>query len=115
MMNLLSEHWGTIAGFASSIVAWIAGREMTKTQLKKQQAEASMSEMQSIRSNFETYQALLDDFKMRFNDALARSEDDLARVRTLNEELRRVIADQEKYIKRLKTKLEKYEKLEGQD
>lgn len=115
MTQFLLEHWNSILAVLGPITAWIAGRKMQKIQIKKEEAESDISQIRVLAENLKMYQELLDDAEARFKAVRIELENELAEMKILNQELRKVISEQEKYIKKLKLKIDNYEKLEGQN
>lgn len=114
-MEFFVKYWEVLFAILSPIAAWVVGRRRKEAQLKKEQAEAKELELGSVSSNFKIYQDVINDLEVRFKKRIEELEADLERMKTLNEELRKMLSGQEKYIKRLTAKVEKYEKLENQD
>lgn len=116
MTDFILKNWEAISiSIAGPILTWFASRKIQAAQLKQTNAEADVAELKGIESNFDLYQKLIDDLNTRFQTRVSELEDDLERMKVINEEMRRVISDQEEYILQLKQKIETYEGLEEQD
>lgn len=119
-MDFILQHWIQVVGVVvTPIITWILGRKQLKLELEKKEAEVKDVEIRNLATNFEVYQGVIDNLKGIIDDLEGRCktrvselEEDLEKMRVLNEELRRAIHNQEKYIKKLQGKLETYEKLE---
>lgn len=99
--------------FITLLGGWYFDRKKLNSQLKQSQSETTASDLGNISKNFEVYQSIINDLELRFKTRILELEEDLSKIKVLNEELRKVISDQEKYIKKLQKNLDKYEKLEG--
>jgi uncharacterized coiled-coil protein SlyX len=112
-MNYIIEHWETIALIVTPILAWFAGdKKIFKNKVELSNEEVKSAELNNITVNFKVYQDLITDLENRFKNRIFELEEDLNKMKILNEELRKAIGNQEKYIKKLQNKLEDYEKLE---
>lgn len=111
-MNFILQNWEIIMAIIGPIAGWCGNRAYKKNQLKKEKAQTTEVELNTISTNFKVYQDLINDLESRFKSRIEELELDLAKMKTLNKELRTAISDQETYIKKLKKKLEEYEKLE---
>lgn len=115
-MKFITENFSTIIlPFITLMGGWLGNRGMQKWKGKHAKNEATGGELNNITKNFELYQKLIDDLDVKFKNRILDLEDDLERVKTLNEELRKTVSNYEKYIKKLKLKLTNYEELGGQD
>ena len=115
MIDLITEHWDKVVAGIGAVAAFFAGRKQKQIAIKKSKAELEGVEVKGVAQNVELYQALIDDLSKRFQSRVDELEDDLERIKSLNEELRKAISDQEVYIKKLKRKIQEYEELEEQD
>lgn len=112
-MKFVIENFQTLfLPLITLIGGWIGSKELQKYKNKQAKSEATNSELNNISRNFEVYQTLIDDLENRFKSRITELEEDLEKVKTLNEELRKTISNYEKYIKKLKLKLAEYEELE---
>lgn len=95
-------------------VAWFVGdQKILKNKAKLSEEQVDSAKLGNITANFKVYQDLINDLEDRFKKRIDELEIDLEKMKTLNQELRRAISNQEKYIKKLQEKLDSYEKLEG--
>ena len=112
-MNTISDNFtNIILPLITLIGGWIGNKELHKWRNRNAKNEATDGELNNISKNFEVYQKLIDDLENRFKSRILDLEEDLEKVKTLNEELRKTVSNYEKYIKKLKLKLTKYERLE---
>jgi vacuolar-type H+-ATPase subunit I/STV1 len=113
MTNFLIENWQAIIGIIGIAGAWFGGKKhLLNNQVRQTQAEVTGTNIENVTATLEVYKGALDDLEIRFKNRIADLEDDLEKMQVLNNELRKVIAGNERYIKKLQSKLEKYEKLE---
>lgn len=101
--------------FITLIGGWIGNRELHRWKTKQEKNKADNTELNNISENFRIYQNLINDLETKFKSRISELEEDLEKVKVLNEELRRTISSYEKYIRKLKLKLAKYEELGEQD
>lgn len=113
MQELLNENWKfVLTVIILPLVTWFAGRKhLMYSNIKKSQAEVTEAELGNITSNFKVYQDLINDLERRFKVRIQELEEDIAKIKLLNEELRKQISSQEKYIKKQQEKIDNYEKL----
>lgn len=113
MVNYIIQHWETISLIVLPILAWFAGdKKIFKNKVELSNEEVKSAELNNITSNFKVYQDLITDLETRFKNRILELEEDLNKMKVLNEELRKALGNQEKYIKKLQAKIETYEKLE---
>lgn len=116
MEEFLSNNLQFLIGTIGVIIAWFVGKkDLLKKKVKLSQAEVESQEIENVTKNFKVYQDLITDLENRFKGRIDELKLDLQIIKDLNLELRKVISNQEKYIKKLKIKIEKYEKFEQED
>lgn len=114
-MEFILANLNYITPIITALVAWFASRKLKKAELKEVENRGLGGELDNISQNFKVYQGLINDLEGRFKGRITELELDLERFKILNEELRTAVARQEEYISVLREKLDKYEKLEGQN
>ena len=112
MIHYITENWETIALIVGPLLAWFAGdKKIFKNKVVLSNEEVKSAELNNITTNFKVYQDLITDLENRFKNRILELEEDLNKMKVLNEELRKALGNQERYIKKLQVKLESYEKL----
>jgi len=116
MLEFLEKNIQWIIMTGGIVVAWFVGKkDLLKSKVKLSQVEIEAQEIENVTSNFKVYQDLITDLEDRFKSRIDDLELDLEKFKDLNLELRKIIANQERYNKKLQTKLDKYEKLEEEN
>ena len=115
MKEFLIQNWAIIVTLIIvPVLSWFGGRKhLLSSQIDQSQAQVTSTNIDNVTATLEVYKDALDDLEVRFKNRIADLESDLDRMSVLNTELRKVISGNEKFIKRLQNKLDKYEKLEG--
>lgn len=109
-MEFILTHWEKLMAPVTGIAVWYYTKRTTqKSNEAIVAAEATSAHLGNITSNFKVYQELINDLEERFKKRIEDLEEDLDKMRVLNEQLRKAIAGQEKYINKLLTKLGNYE------
>jgi len=103
--------WSPLVGIT---VWYFTKRNLQKTSEDKSRASVTGDNLGNITVNFKVYQDLINDLEERFKKKINDLEEDLNKMKILNEELKRAISNQERYIKKLKAKLDSYE-MEGKN
>lgn len=110
-MNFIIENWGYIlSSILIPIATWIGGRKLQAIAYKKSNEELKANQLDNLASNFSVYQNLINDLETRFKNRIGELEEDIERMKILNQELRKVVSDQERYIKKLRIKIADHEK-----
>lgn len=98
--------WTPIVGF----VTWyFTKRNLQKAEEAKATADVTGAHLNNITANFEVYQNLINDLEARFKARIQELEEDLEKMKVINEDLRKAVSRQEKYIKKLLLTIEGYE------
>jgi len=113
MKEFLISNWQAIAGIVGVTGAWFGGKKhLLNSQVKQSQAEVTGANIDNVTATLDVYKRALDDLEVRFKKRIQELTEDLEILSIQNTELRKVISDNEKYIKRLIIKLKDDEKLE---
>lgn len=111
MNELLSQYWDKlIAPVVGAIVWFFTKRHYQQVAIKEKETNIEGKEIQNITANFKVYQDLINDLEERFKARIEELEADLSKMKALNDELRKAVARQERYINKLQVKLDNYEK-----
>lgn len=112
-MKFIVENWELIVAILSPVITFFATKNMKDIQLNKLKEELEGIKVVNVSKNLEIYQDIIDDLNEKFKKRLDEYSNEIDELKNLNDELRKVVKDQNEIIKRLETKLAKYEKLEG--
>jgi len=110
MKEFLFNNWQAIAGILGGISLWFGGRKhLLKSQVQQSQAEVTGANIDNVTATLDVYKSALDDLELRYKKRMLELQEDLEIMKTQSEDLKKVIAGNEKYIKKLRMKLDEYE------
>lgn len=112
-MNFIMDNIQYFINIAvGAVVYFITKYRLQKLNESKSKADILEINIENVSATFEVYQDLLNDLEKRFKLRIEDLEEDLEKLKLLNQELRKQIGSSERYIRRQQLKIDKYEKLE---
>jgi len=110
MESFIVENWETLLVPISSIVTYLfVKRKYQQRELAQKDAELTGANLGNVTANFEVYQNLINDLENRFKARIEDLEADLEKMKAINEDLRKAVSRQERYINKLLIKIDGYE------
>jgi uncharacterized coiled-coil protein SlyX len=110
MINFIKDNWVALLAPISSLLTYIfVKRKYQKKEIALKDKDIEGATIKNVTANFKVYQDLINDLEIRFKNRIDELELDLDKMKELNNELRKAVARQEKYINKLQLKLDKYE------
>lgn len=112
-MEFILEHWEKLLAPITGIATYFfVTKKFQKRELAAKDADITGANLGNVTANFEVYQNLINDLEDRFKKRIQELEEDLEKMKVVNDELRKAIARQERYINKLQIKIDNYEGLE---
>lgn len=111
-MKFIAENWEIIFAIVSPIITFFATKGIKDTQLVTLKEELESVKIINVSKNLEIYQEIINDLNSKFKERITEYSLEIEELKTLNEELRKLVKDQGLIITRLEEKLAQYEKLE---
>lgn len=113
MNTFFVENWVLIVtNVITPVLTFFTTRRLNENKLDKLKTELENLKIVNVSKNLEIYQEIIDDLNEKFKERINEYALEIDELKTLNEELRKLVRDQGRIISRLEEKLAKYEKPE---